>query len=190
METEEQLLQHICQGDRGAQRRLYERFAPMAMAQAMRYVADRQAACDVLQESFVKILTAVRSFEYRGEGGLRRWVMSIVSHEAVNWLRERSKYEMRGNGGMVARGYDDSIADDPPDEEPDVGSVPMDTLQHMIEQLPEGYRTVFCLYVFDEMSHKEIARTLGIKENSSASQFLRAKRLLAKMIKNYQQQQQ
>ena len=113
------------------------------MAQAMRYVADRQAACDVLQESFVKILTAVGSFEYRGEGGLRRWVMSIVAHEAVNWLRERSKYEMRGYGGMVARGYDDSIADDPPDEEPDVGSVPMDTpVAHMIEQrlrrLPHG----------------------------------------------------
>ena len=83
---------------------------------------------------------------------------------------------------------EDCVADDPPDDPPDVDSVPMEVLQHMIEQLPEGYRTVFCLYVFDEMSHKEIARTLGIKENSSASQFLRAKRLLAKMIRNYQQQ--
>ena len=187
METEEQLLQLIRQGDRGAQRRLYERFAPMAMAQAMRYVADRQAACDVLQESFVKILTALRSFEYRGEGGLRRWIMSIVSHEAVNWLRERSKYELWSKEDGVRR-MEDCVADDPPDDPPDVDSVPMEVLQHMIEQLPEGYRTVFCLYVFDEMSHKEIARTLGIKENSSASQFLRAKRLLAKMIRNYQQQ--
>jgi RNA polymerase sigma-70 factor (ECF subfamily) len=55
----------------------------------------------------------------------------------------------------------------------------------MIGSLPEGYRTVFNLYVFEEMSHREIARRLGIAENSSASQLHRARGLLAKQIKKY-----
>lgn len=183
MDNERQLVQRMQDGDRKAQRELYDRFAPLAMAQAMRYVADRQAACDVLQESFVKILTAVSRFQYRGEGSLRRWVLSIVSHEAIDWLRQNRRQQLTAD-------LPDSLSEDPPDEEPDVGSVPMEVMQHMIQQLPDGYRTVFCLFVFDRKSHKEIAHTLGIKENSSASQFLRAKRLLASMITNYQRQQQ
>ena len=59
----------------------------------------------------------------------------------------------------------------------------------MIHELPAGYRTVFNLYVFEQMSHKQIARELGIKESSSASQYLRAKRLLAKAIVEFRKQQ-
>ena len=179
MDSERQLLQRMQEGDSKAQRELYDRFAPLAMAQAMRYVANRETACDVLQESFVKILTAVSRFQYRGEGSLRGWVLSIVSHVAVDWLRQNRRVQLTAE-----------LPDDLPDEEPDVGSVPMEVMQRMIEQLPDGYRTVFCLFVFDRKSHKEIAQTLGIKENTSASQFLRAKRLLANMITNYQRQQQ
>jgi RNA polymerase sigma-70 factor (ECF subfamily) len=43
--------------------------------------------------------------------------------------------------------------------------------------------------VFEEMSHKEIARKLGIKEKTSSSQFYRAKCLLARQIKEYESKQ-
>ena len=55
----------------------------------------------------------------------------------------------------------------------------------MIRRLPDGYRTIFNLYVFEEKSHKEIAALLGIKESSSASQLHRAKAQLAKWINEY-----
>ena len=55
----------------------------------------------------------------------------------------------------------------------------------MIKRLSDGYRTIFNLYVFEEMSHKEIAAMLGIRENSSASQLHRAKALLSKWINEY-----
>ena len=61
----------------------------------------------------------------------------------------------------------------------------MQVLQEMIRALPDGYRTVFNLRVFEEMEHKEIARLLGISENTSYSQFSRARALLAENIKNY-----
>lgn len=58
-------------------------------------------------------------------------------------------------------------------------------IQEMIRKLPDGYRTIFNLYVFEDKSHKEIAKILNIKENSSASQLHRAKALLAKWIREY-----
>ena len=55
----------------------------------------------------------------------------------------------------------------------------------ILAELPDGCRTVFNLYVFEEKSHKEIAEMLGIKVHSSTSQLHRAKNLLAKRIKEY-----
>ena len=55
----------------------------------------------------------------------------------------------------------------------------------MISQLPDGYRTVFNLFAIEGKSHKEIAALLGIKADTSASQFFRAKNILAKQIDNY-----
>lgn len=177
MDTEKRLLARIHEGDRKAQQELFHRFAGTAMAVAMRYVANRENARDVLQDSFVKVFSHISDFEPKGEGTLKAWVMRVVSNEAINWMRQRQRISFT------------EISDDPPDEEPDIGNISMEVLQHMIEQLPEGYRVVFNLYVFEQKSHQEIASLLGIKENSSASQFLRAKRMLARKIQQYQQQQ-
>lgn len=148
------------------------------MAVAMRYLADDESARDVLQDSFVKILTSVGRFSFRGEGSLRAWVLRIVANESLDYLRRERRLH-----------FVEDLPDDLPDEEPDVGIISQAVLQHMIEQLPAGYRTVLNLFVFEQKSHREIAQVLGIKESSSASQFLRAKKLLAQMIKNYQKQQ-
>jgi RNA polymerase sigma-70 factor (ECF subfamily) len=67
--------------------------------------------------------------------------------------------------------------------------IPLDVLQRLIGDLPAGYRTVFNLYVFDGMSHKEIAQQLGIQERTSSSQFYRAKCLLVRLIKEYESKQ-
>ena len=71
------------------------------------------------------------------------------------------------------------------EEEPEDGDVPPEVIMDLIRRLPTGYRTVFNLYVFEHKSHKEIADLLHIKENSSASQFHRAKEILAKGIMDY-----
>jgi RNA polymerase sigma-70 factor (ECF subfamily) len=80
------------------------------------------------------------------------------------------------------------VVDVPDDETPDVTHVPPEVINRIIASLPTGYRIVFNQFVFEHKSHKEIAQLLGIKEDSSASQLLRAKRLLAKMINQYRQE--
>lgn len=70
-------------------------------------------------------------------------------------------------------------------EESDVDVIPETVLMQFVRELPAGYRTVFNLYIFEEKSHKEIARILGINEKSSASQLFRAKGVLAKRVKEW-----
>jgi RNA polymerase sigma factor, sigma-70 family len=80
--------------------------------------------------------------------------------------------------------------DDAPEayEEPDaaaVDTIPQKVLMQFISELPAGYRTVFNLFIFEDKSHKEIARLLGINEKSSASQLVRAKAALAAKVKEW-----
>jgi RNA polymerase sigma-70 factor (ECF subfamily) len=75
-----------------------------------------------------------------------------------------------------------------PAEEPgyeETLSVPAEVIQAMIAALPDGYRTVFTLYCIDELSHKEIAALLGIKEKSSSASLARARASLARSIRQY-----
>ena len=80
---------------------------------------------------------------------------------------------------------DREVPDVPEEDDPPISDVPPDVIHSMVSQLPTGYRMVFNLYVFENKSHREIASLLGIKEKSSASQLSRAKNLLAKMIRQY-----
>ena len=175
METEQQLLNAIRGGEREAKRRLYERFAGRTMAIALRYVANQEDARDVVQDSFVKILTSLDHFNSRGEGSLKAWVTSIVVHQAVDYVKRHERFQTT-----------DLLPDESEEEEePDVGRVPPDVLWRLISQLPLGYRMVLNLYVFEQLSHKEIARLLGIAPGTSTSQYARAKKELAKRINNY-----
>jgi RNA polymerase sigma-70 factor (ECF subfamily) len=174
---EQQLLEALQRGDRNAQRVFYEQMAGHLMSVCLRYVPNRDDARDVLQDSLLKMFTSVGRFEYRGKGSLRAWVTRIVANEAVSHLRMQLKtVEWEGQ-----------LPDDVPDvsEEDEPRRVPPDVLMQMLGRLPTGYRTVLNMFVFEQMPHKEIARVLGIKENTSASQYLRAKKQLGQMIKAY-----
>ena len=176
METELQLLKAIQSGQQDAQRQLYERYAGQAMATGMRYVPDPDQVRDVVHDSFVKILTSLDQFNYRGEGSLRAWIKSIVAHQAINHIKQYEHLKLTDQ-------FPESMVQE--SEDPDVDRVPSDILNKLISELPAGYRIVLNLYVFEQKSHKEIAHLLGIKPETSASQFSRAKQALAKRINEY-----
>ena len=98
----------------------------------------------------------------------------IVVNEAITCVRQKSKLTLV-----------EEFPDEPLEEEPPVEKIPPAELTKMIGELPDGYRLVLNMYVFEQLSHKEIAQRLGIKESSSASQYLRAKKLLARKINDY-----
>ena len=175
METEQQLLKAIYNGERAALRRLYDRYSGYATAIVLRYITEQEEVRDVLQDSFIKILTGIGKFSFRGEGSLKNWVSRVVVNEAIDHLRERQNVT-----------FADTIPDVADEELPDMEDIPPEVLTEMIGRLPANYRLVLNLFVFEQRSHREIAQLLGVKEVSSASIFFRAKRKLTKMIKEYQ----
>lgn len=175
--AEADLVRRAKNKDTAAVRAIYDSYAQYLFAVCRRYAGDPDVAADILQDSFVKIFTTLGKFEWRGDGSLKSWMRKIAVNEALMYLRTRKK------DGQFLEGGD--LPENVPDEEPDVDGISMAELQRMISELPDGYRTVFNLYVFENMSHKEISEALSISENTSYSQFSRAKALLAKKIKEY-----
>lgn len=174
MEAEKELLKDIENGDGKAMQELYCRYVGYAMAVALRYVPNRDDAQDVLHDSFVKVLTSIQRFTYRGEGSLKAWILRIVANEAISFVKQQGKFSLM-----------EEFPDMEPEDAPCVEKVPPQVLNQIIGELPDGYRVVLNMFVFEQKSHKEIAEELGIKESTSASQYLRAKKLLAKKIKEY-----
>ncbi|MDD6252986.1 MAG: RNA polymerase sigma factor [Candidatus Cryptobacteroides sp.] len=177
-DTERQIAEDIRKGSHTAMKELYDSWSGYLFALCRRYVPDREAAEDLLQDSFVKIFSSIDSFTYKGPGSLKAWMSRITVNEALQYLRKRKHTDFIE--------YKDYLPDQADDEEPDVGTLPPSEIQRMIGELPDGYRTIFNLFVFEEKSHKEIAALLGITESTSASQFHRARKILAKKIKDYE----
>ena len=175
--SERELLEWCRSKDPAGQRCFYERYAGYLTAVCARYIGDRAQLKDILQEAFIQIFSHLEGFEYRGEGSVRAWVTRIVVNHSLKALRS--------SGKLV---FVDDVPDAPEEEPSGLPQVPAAVIQEMICALPAGYRTVFNLFVFEKKSHREIADILGIKEDSSASQFFRARALLAKNIKQYMKQ--
>lgn len=177
---EYELVEKCRQGNDLARKELYERYGGRLFAICLRYVNDRETAQDVLHDGFIKIYGSFDKFTWRGEGSLRAWIERIMVNTALQHLRKNDVMSLAVNIDDVNESFD---AEEPDVE--DVERIPNTVLMRFISELPEGYRTVFNLYTFEEKSHKEIAQLLSINEKSSASQLFRAKQSLAKKIKLY-----
>ena len=91
---ERRLAERCAHGERPACRELYDCYAGRLLAVGARYTGSREAAEDILQDSFIKIFSAIGSFRYRGEGSLYAWLQRIVVNRSLDWLRERKKNGM------------------------------------------------------------------------------------------------
>ena len=134
-------------------------------------------AHDVLHDGFIKIFT---HFNYRGDCLLKTWLVKVITTQAIDFLRQKQRLESK----LVSDEYISNLPDEY-DALEQSNRISEEVLLQMVAELPDGCRTVFNLYVFEEKSHKEIAQLLHIKEHSSTSQLHRAKTILMEKIKAY-----
>lgn len=174
---EEDIVKRLRNGENRAMRDFYNSYAGFLSAVCTRYIGNDDDVKDVLQDSFISIITHIETFKFQGKGSLKAWATRIVVNKSLMYLRDKKKTQQ-----IISK---DDIPDNYDNDDLNVEHIPPDIVQNMVKELPDGYRTVFNLYVFEEMSHKEIAVKLGIKEASSASQLHRAKHILAKRIREY-----
>ena len=174
---EQRLVKRLQEGDKSAAREFYSLYADTLAGICMRYIADEEDLKDVLQNAHAHIFSHIAEFEYRGAGSLLAWAKRVVINESLKYLRTKVHFE------ELQQNYD--LADESEDDKLSIGDIPPDVIRQMLSRLPIGYRTVLNLYVLEGKSHQEIANLLGIRKDTSASQLHKAKRMLVKMIRKY-----
>ena len=160
-------------GDRKAQKAIYDMLSGKMYTVCLRYMAEKDAAMDILQDGFVTLFTKLDT--YSGEGSFEGWARKIFVNTALMSLRKK---DILKNTDDVETAWDVSSND------PSViQRMGYKELLDLVADLPPGFRTVFNMYVLEGYSHKEIAEELGISETTSRSQLQRARALLQSKIK-------
>lgn len=167
------LIESCREGDRTAQKVLYERLAPRMFPVCIRYIGDREAAEDVLQDGFVTLFTRLDS--YKGEGSFEGWARKIFVTTALMELRRKDALKMSDELDVVRGMKSETVSQ--------LQSIGYKDLMNLITQLPPGFRTVFNLYAVEGFTHKDIGEMLGISETTSRTQLSRARAWLQNKIK-------
>lgn len=173
---EASLAAHCRQGDRIAQRQLFDAYADYMMVVCTRYITNREDAREVMLDGFVNTYKNMDKFTWQGPGSLKAWMRKIVVNQCLMFLRKKNR--------MPAVDHEIDYTNEPQIDSNAIERLTMKELMEHIHRLPDGYRTVFNLSVFEQMGHKEIGVALGISENTSKSQLHKAKALLQKNINN------
>jgi RNA polymerase sigma-70 factor (ECF subfamily) len=169
----DKLIKKAQKQDRVAQYKLYQKFSPKMLGVTRYYIKDLHYAEDVLQKAFCKAFLNLNKFQFKGsfEGWLRR----IVVRSSIDFLRQKKSLMIQTDDFSYFEN-----AENPLDEVEDISNI-----QEAIDQLPEGYKAVFSLYVIEEYKHKEIAELLNIDVGTSKSQLYKARKILKKELKTY-----
>jgi RNA polymerase sigma factor (sigma-70 family) len=163
------------QGDKKAYCELYKLYSKAMLNTAFRITNNLDEAQDVLQEAFLDAFARIKDFRQETTFGL--WLKQIVVHRAINLLRKR-KLELVD----ISSDQMDNLADEEQEDDEDL-QYRVAQVKDAMKFLPEGYRVVLSLYLLEGYDHEEIGQVLNINENTSRTQFLRAKRKLIEILK-------
>lgn len=171
MTVDQKIIEGCIAGKRSAQSQLYEKFSRGMLGVCLRYCRNLEDAEDVLQEGFIKVFRSIHTF--RGESFIGAWIKRIMINTAISYNKK-----IMSSGLTKTDMPDADFLGEQETEEIIIHSVEPEKLLAYIQELPEGYRTVLNLYVFEGYTHKEIGDSLGISENTSKTQLFKARAYL------------
>jgi len=167
---EEGLIIKCIEGDRIAQKKLYDTFKNQMYTLAYRITNDFEDAEDVLQEGFLKVFKNL--YKFNNKSKLSTWIHTIIIRTAYRKIESKINYvslESVNNEENLILSYPSDV----------------EYLEQAIQGLSDGYRTIFTLYEIEGYKHQEIAELLTISENTSKTQLRNAKITLRNKLKTY-----
>lgn len=189
--TDESILQDILQGNINAYGSIMRRYNQKMYRVARSIVSHDASAMDVVQEAHIKAFSKLNSF--KRESTFRAWLYAITRNEALMYLR---KHERERKMNVIDI---DTLDEQKNDSQSDFDIASYEALpesslaskqlgkfiNHYIDRLQEDFRVVFVLRAVEQLSVKEVAEILQVKEDTVKTRYLRAKRLMQKSIQNY-----
>ncbi len=186
VEDDKRLIRGIMKGNRAAMQEFYSLTVRNMTATCSRYIVNQDDVKDILQDSYLKAFSGIGSFTPRSDGSLAAWLRRIVVNESLQLLRRKQMLNQFVSIDSVEDGQD--VITDETELNNYTASIDLQELMALVQQLPAGYRTIFNLHAIEKIPHSDIASMLGISEGTSASQYHRARKLLAKLIIDHQNQ--
>jgi len=169
--SENEIISRVLKNERAAQALLYKKYQTVWYMISLRYNKNKADAQDALQNALIKIFSKINQFDVE-KGNFKAWSCKVVVNENLMLLRKK------GNSFKI----DDieEVAFVPNKTESALDMLSAEELTKMIQTLPNGYRTVFNLYVIEGYSHQEIAQLLDISIGASKSQLFKSRKMLQK----------
>ncbi len=171
----QELIDRSLGGDSSAQNELYMLYSKAMFNSCLRITNNHDDAEDVLQEAFVSAFRNLSS--YRGDSSFGAWLKRIVINKAINHVKKRSIEVSEFDIERHDMASEQDVLIDYNEKEFDVRRI-----KEAIEELPDGYRLVFSLYLLEGYDHQEIADILNISVSTSKSQYNRAKKKLKELL--------
>lgn len=168
--NDEALIKRVLLGEAQAERLIFEKYAAYILGVCRRYISNFHDAEDVALVVLQKLFERLN--QYKFEGDFQAWVRKVAVNESLMYLRSKKNWLTEISDDLPVpclkpNAYDQLKAGD---------------LLDLLDQLPNGYKTVFNLYVIEGFKHREIAELLGISINTSKSQLILARKKLSEMI--------
>jgi RNA polymerase sigma-70 factor (ECF subfamily) len=174
VETHKDIVEACKQGSAQAQFELYRLYSKAMYNVCLRMVRHTADAEDVLQQTFLDVFTKLESFAYQSAVGA--WIRRITINNCINFLQRRR---------LVFDELDTNTKHIIEEEHTDDTQISLSVaaVQRAMTLLPDGYRVVLSLYLFEGYDHEEISQILSISESTSKSQFSRAKQKIREIVK-------
>jgi len=171
-EIHRDIIEKSVAGNGKAQHQLYNLYARAMYNLCYRMMNNREEAEDQLQEAFLEAFSQLHKFRF--ESAFGAWLKRITVNKCINALRKRK-------ADLVPSGVLPEFA--PEETEIDSPGISVEEVRRSLEKLPEGYRVIFSLYLLEGYDHVEISQIMGISEETSKSQYSRARQRIKEIIK-------
>jgi len=171
----DELVERCKQGDSKSYAALYQKYAKAMYNTSLRIVNHTGDAEDVLQESFTDAFASIGSFQYKSTFGA--WLKKIVINKSINHLRKK-KVDLVD----LEKTHVGHMPETEPVDEAEI-QMKVEEIKKAVKLLPNGYRTVLTLYLFEGYDHEEIAEILSVSHATVRTQYMRAKQKLTGFLK-------
>jgi RNA polymerase sigma factor (sigma-70 family) len=172
-----ELINQCKQNDSKAQCTVYSMYYRAMYHSCLRIIKDVSTAEDVMQEAFLTAFEKIGSF--KGESAFGAWLKKIVIHKSLDEIKKKRPVFDSLENAYEAFSIEDEGFDE--DKEMDLTGK-INRIKQALNLLPDGYRIIVSLYLFEGYDHEEISGILGITESTSRSQFSRAKHKLLELL--------
>ena len=182
-----EIIEACKRGEELARKLLYEQFSTRMRGLCFRYLGSSSDSEDVVHESFLIVFTKIS--QYSGKGSFEGWMKRIFINSSLRFLRNKKDSALSHGDEMLVKWEQENMVNplspNGSEKQEDLirrTNFTKDELMAVLQSLPEGYRLVFNLFVFEKHSHKEISKMLGISQNTSKSQLARARKYVQQKL--------